>query len=102
MCLSYNCIKYLKILFCSKKNSIYYYIQKYKKHFIGKKFMSKTIFFSNIDRYVDRTIIRLHLCEKPLGHNFKKENKVAIYTFLAYFYPRSFELDSPSIHDVVS
>ena len=64
--------------------------------------MSKTIFFSNIDRYVDRTIIRLHLCEKPLGHNFKKENKVAIYTFLAYFYPRSFEMDSPSIHDVVS
>ena len=41
---------------------------------------------SNFDRYVDRTIIYLHLCQKPPGRNFKKENKVSIFTLFEVFF----------------
>ena len=40
---------------------------------------------TNFDRYVDRTIIYLDLCQKPPGRNFKKENKVSIFTLFEVF-----------------
>ena len=51
----------------------------------NKRFMSKIIFFLNFNRYIDHTFIYLHLCQDPTGRNFKKENKVAIFTFFEVF-----------------
>ena len=42
-------------------------------------------FLSNFCRYVDRIIIYLHLYQKPPAPNFKKENKVSIFTFFECF-----------------
>ena len=44
-----------------------------------------SIFFFNFRLYVDHTIIYNHLCQKSPGRNFKKENKVAIFTFFEVF-----------------
>ena len=47
----------------------------------NKNFVSNFLFFFNFNRYVDHTNIYLSLCQKSPGRNFKKENKVAIFTF---------------------
>ena len=49
----------------------------------NKKFIS--IFFFNSNIYVDHPNIYLHLHQKPPGRDFKKENKVAIFTFYVVF-----------------
>ena len=44
--------------------------------------------FFNFNRYVDHIIIYHLLCQEvnlPPGSNFKKENKVAIFTFFEVF-----------------
>ena len=50
----------------------------------NKKFAS-IFFFSNFGRYVDHTIIYLIYVKKRRRESFKKENKVAIFTFFEVF-----------------
>ena len=44
-----------------------------------------SIFFFQFGRYVDNIIIYLHLCQKAPGRNFRKVNKLAIFTSFEVF-----------------
>ena len=46
--------------------------------------MLKIISFSDLNRYVDYTIIYLYLCQKPPVHNLKKENIAPFSPFLKF------------------
>ena len=82
--LSFKCIQYLKIFFWCKVE--YLLVSPEKQKTLLRKikiYLKNNLFVPNFIKII--SIICRHLNHKSLGRNFKKENKVSIFTFFVVF-----------------